>query len=279
MVNTRRWITVVEHLGIYLFIAIFSYPIFWLFMAAVVGFNDMVAYDWPLIPPTISFESFIRFFQHTNAIDWLWNSTIVAVVSTLVSVLVAIPAGYALARLPFWGRETMGRLLLVTYIVPPVLLVVPMFLVMANFKLLNTLSGLILTHITICLPFCIWILRGYFSSLPRDIEDAGRIDGLSLFGVIWRVVVPISGPGVGAAAAFTFIISWQEFLFAFTLMSKQTMKTLPVAIAGFPSNVVDETLWANMMSSSVIATIPVFIVFLALQKFFVQGLTAGAVKG
>lgn len=279
MVNTRRWITVVEHLGIYLFIAIFSYPIFWLFMAAVVGFNDMVAYDWPLIPPTISFESFIRFFQHTNAIDWLWNSTIVAVVSTLVSVLVAIPAGYALARLPFWGRETMGRLLLVTYIVPPVLLVVPIFLVMANFKLLNTLSGLILTHITICLPFCIWILRGYFSSLPRDIEDAGRIDGLSLFGVIWRVVVPISGPGVGAAAAFTFIISWQEFLFAFTLMSKQTMKTLPVAIAGFPSNVVDETLWANMMSSSVIATIPVFIVFLALQKFFVQGLTAGAVKG
>ena len=279
MVNTRRWITVVEHLGIYLFIAIFSYPIFWLFMAAVVGFNDMVAYDWPLIPPTISFESFIRFFQHTNAFDWLWNSTIVAVASTLVSVLVAIPAGYALARLPFWGRETMGRLLLVTYIVPPVLLVVPMFLVMANFKLLNTLSGLILTHITICLPFCIWILRGYFSSLPRDIEDAGRIDGLSLFGVIWRVVVPISGPGVGAAAAFTFIISWQEFLFAFTLMSKQTMKTLPVAIAGFPSNVVDETLWANMMSSSVIATIPVFIVFLALQKFFVQGLTAGAVKG
>ncbi len=279
MVNTRRWITVVEHLGIYLFIAIFSYPIFWLFMAAVVGFNDMVAYDWPLIPPTISFESFIRFFQHTNAIDWLWNSTIVAVVSTLVSVLVAIPAGYALARLPFWGRETMGRLLLVTYIVPPVLLVVPIFLIMAKFKLLNTLSGLTLTHITICLPFCIWILRGYFSSLPRDIEDAGRIDGLSLFGVIWRVVVPISGPGVGAAAAFTFIISWQEFLFAFTLMSKQTMKTLPVAIAGFPSNVVDETLWANMMSSSVIATIPVFIVFLALQKFFVQGLTAGAVKG
>jgi ABC-type glycerol-3-phosphate transport system permease component len=279
MVNTRRWIAVVEHLGIYLFIAIFSYPIFWLFMAAVVGFNDMVAYDWPLIPPTISFKSFIRFFQHTNAIDWLWNSTIVAVVSTLVSVLVAIPAGYALARLPFWGRETMGRLLLVTYIVPPVLLVVPMFLVMANFKLLNTLSGLILTHITICLPFCIWILRGYFSSLPRDIEDAGRIDGLSLFGVIWRVVVPISGPGVGAAAAFTFIISWQEFLFAFTLMSKQTMKTLPVGIAGFPSNVVDQTLWANMMSSSVIATIPVFIVFLALQKFFVQGLTAGAVKG
>jgi ABC-type glycerol-3-phosphate transport system permease component len=279
MVNTRRWITVVEHLGIYLFIAIFSYPIFWLFMAAVVGFNDMVAYDWPLIPPTISFESFIRFFQHTNAIDWLWNSTMVAVVSTLVSVLVAIPAGYALARLPFWGRETMGRLLLVTYIVPPVLLVVPMFLIMANFKLLNTLSGLTLTHITICLPFCIWILRGYFSSLPRDIEDAGRIDGLSLFGVIWRVVVPISGPGVGAAAAFTFIISWQEFLFAFTLMGKQTMKTLPVGIAGFPSNVVDETLWANMMSSSVIATIPVFIVFLALQKFFVQGLTAGAVKG
>ena len=279
MVNTRRWITLVEHLGIYLFIAIFSYPIFWLFMAAVVGFNDMVAYDWPLIPPTISFESFIRFFQHTNAIDWLWNSTMVAVVSTLVSVLVAIPAGYALARLPFWGRETMGRLLLVTYIVPPVLLVVPMFLIMANFKLLNTLSGLTLTHITICLPFCIWILRGYFSSLPRDIEDAGRIDGLSLFGVIWRVVVPVSGPGVGAAAAFTFIISWQEFLFAFTLMSKQTMKTLPVGIAGFPSNVVDETLWANMMSSSVIATIPVFIVFLALQKFFVQGLTAGAVKG
>lgn len=279
MVNTRQWITVVEHLGIYLFIAIFSYPIFWLFMAAVVGFKDMVAYDWPLIPPTISFASFIRFFQHTNAFDWLWNSTIVAVVSTLVSVLVAIPAGYALARLPFWGRETMGRLLLVTYIVPPVLLVVPIFLIMAKFKLLNTLSGLTLTHITISLPFCIWILRGYFISLPRDIEDAGRIDGLSLFGVIWRVVVPISGPGVGAAAAFTFIISWQEFLFAFTLMSKQTMKTLPVAIAGFPSNVVDETLWGNMMSSSVIATIPVFIVFLALQKFFVQGLTAGAVKG
>ena len=279
MVNKKRWITVVEHLGIYLFIAIFSYPIFWLFMAAVVGFNDMVAYDWPLIPPSISFKSFIKFFQHANVYDWLWNSTIVAVVSTVVSVLIAIPAGYALARLPFWGRETMGRLLLVTYIVPPVLLVVPMFLIMANLKLLNTLSGLTLTHITICLPFCIWILRGYFSSLPRDIEDAGRVDGLSLFGVIWRVVVPISGPGVGAAAAFTFIISWQEFLFAFTLMGKQKMKTLLVGIAGFPSNVVDETLWANMMSSSVIATIPVFIVFLALQKFFVQGLTAGAVKG
>jgi ABC-type glycerol-3-phosphate transport system permease component len=279
MSSSKRLNVIIQHIGIYALVAVLSYPIFWLFMAAVVGFNDMVAYDWPLIPPSISFRSFALFFEHVYALDWLWNSAIVAVVSTVVSVIVAIPSGYALARLPFWGRETMGRLLLVTYIVPPVLLVVPLFLIMTRLGFLNTLAGLTLTHITVCLPFCIWILRGYFSSLPRDIEDAGRLDGLSFFGVVWRVVAPISAPGVGAAAAFTFIISWQEFLFAFTLMSKENMKTLPVAIAGFPSNVVDETLWANVMSSSVIATIPIFIVFLALQRLFVQGLTAGAVKG
>ncbi|MGI6558387.1 MAG: carbohydrate ABC transporter permease [Limnochordia bacterium] len=270
---------VLKNFGTYLFTALFFFPIYWLLMASFVGLRDMVAHGFPLVPPSLTLESYRLFFKHPDVWNWLWNSIVVALVSTGISLVLSIPAAYALARLRFRGRELMGRLILFTYIVPSVLLLVPVFLVMTKLKLTNTLQGLILTHVTFSLPFCIWMLRGFFASIPSDLEDAGRVDGCSRLGVISRIVLPVSGPGIAAAATFTFTLSWQEYLFAFTLMSKQNMKTLPVAIAGFPAEVMDQVLWANMMASSVIATLPVFILFLYLEKYFVQGLTAGAVKG
>lgn len=276
VVGLKEWM---KNIVTYLFIIALFFPIYWLLMASFVGLTEMASHKFPLLPPSISLKSYQLFFQHTNVMNWMWNSFFVASISTVISLLLAIPAGYALARFKFRGRNIVSRIVLFTYMVPSILLIVPLFLMMVRMHLLNTYLGLTMTHITFSLPFCVWMLRGFFSSIPPDLEDAGRIDGCSRLNVVWRIVLPVSSPGVVASAIFTFTLSWGEYLFAFTLMTKQEMKTLPVAIAGFPAEVMDEILWGNMMASSVIATIPVFIIFIALEKYFVQGLTAGAVKG
>jgi multiple sugar transport system permease protein len=215
-------------------------------------------------------------FFWTYARNSLLVASCVAVVATFVSALGA----YALARLAFPGRGFLGRFILFAYIVPPVLLVVPMFVVLAGLGLVNTPLGLIIAQMAFAIPFCTWLLRGYFLSLPVDLEDAALVDGCTHFGAFRRVVVPLAAPGLVAAAMFAFLVSWNDYLYALVFLQGEGQMTLPVGIQlrFFVQNMSPQT-WLYLLAAAFLASIPVFLLFMILQRWMVSGLTAGAVRG
>jgi multiple sugar transport system permease protein len=187
--------------------------------------------------------------------------------------------GYALAKVKFFGNNLIGTLVLYTYVVPSVLIVIPIFVVITKFQLQNAYLSLIMAYTSFSIPFCMWLLRGYFVSIPNEPEDAAMVDGTSRIGALFRIVLPLSLPGIAAAAMFSFVLSWNEFLFALVLINDEDMKTLPVGIASFWTNTITMEMWSYILASSVIAIIPVFIVFLFIQRYMIEGLAAGAIKG
>jgi ABC-type glycerol-3-phosphate transport system permease component len=173
---------------------------------------------------------------------------------------VATLAGYSLARLRYRGKELIGAAILATYMFPGVLLLIPIFVLMAKAGLVNTYTGLIISSITFSLPFCIWMLRAYFMTLPEDLEDAARIDGCTRLGALWRIVFPLSAPGIAATSVFAFMNAWGNYMFALLLLSTESKKTLPPAIGTF---ITRETIsWHLLMAGGMISTIPVLIFFL-----------------
>jgi multiple sugar transport system permease protein len=161
--------------------------------------------------------------------------------------------------------------------IPHVFLLLPLFLIIQKMGLINTFTSLVITNSTFALPFSVWMLKGYFDTIPRDLEEAARIDGCTHVGAMWRVIMPLSAPGIAAVGLYTFIVSWQEYMFALTFARTTEMRTLPVGISLMLGDT--RVLWGRLMASSVLVTIPVAIAFIYLQKHLVQGLTAGAVKG
>ena len=257
------------------------FPIYWLIITPLKPASHILSRDLgSLFPRILTLSNYLEILHTEKFLRYLLNSTLVATTATLITILVSTLGGYSLARLNFPGRRLLGRLILFTYIVPSVLLVVPMFSLFVNFGLQNSYLGLVLAHITLGIPFSIWMLRGFFMSLPEELEEAAMIDGATRVGALFRIILPLSAPGIVAAAMFTFILSWNEYLFALVFINDDAIRTLPVGIAAtFMSVNMQGIQWARLMSASVFSSIPVFLIFLWLQKMLVQGLSAGAVKG
>ena len=207
------------------------------------------------------------------------NSMIVATATTVVSVTIAALGAYSLARLRFPGSEVLGRFVLLTYTVPSVLLLIPLFKIVVALNLANSLIALVITYTTFSVPFCLWLLRSYFQSLPRDLEDAAMVDGASRLGALFRVILPLSVPGIVATGLFAFILAWNEFLFALVFTTTSDVKTLPIGVSTTFTAEQTATDWAVAMSASTLSAVPIFIIVLILQRGLVRGITAGAVKG
>ena len=207
------------------------------------------------------------------------NSMIVATATTVVSVTIATLGAYSLARLRFPGSEVLGRFVLLTYTVPSVLLLIPLFKIVVTLNLANNLIALVITYTTFSVPFCLWLLRSYFQSLPRDLEEAAMVDGASRLGALFRVILPLSIPGIVATGLFAFILSWNEFLFALVFTTTSDVKTLPIGVSTTFTAEQTATDWAVAMSASTLSAVPIFIIVLFLQRGLVRGITAGAVKG
>jgi multiple sugar transport system permease protein len=253
------------------------FPFYWMTITSFKSEDQMrslVSMFWPRPFATENYEQLVR---KTEFVAWYKNSVFVAVTSTVLATAVGTIGAYALARLKFFGRGFLASATLITYLVPPSILFIPLYAQMRNLGLANSLAGLIAAYPSFTVPFVTWLLMGYFESIPEELEEAAMIDGATRFGAFYRVVLPLSAPGVLAAGLYAFTQAWNEFLYALVFITDGKLRTLPVGLASFITG--DVYGWGYLMSGAVLTTLPVIAAYIYLQKYMVDGLTAGSVKG
>ena len=208
---------------------------------------------------------------------WLWNTMLIAIVSTIISLICGMFAGYALARLKFRGSEFLGTAIFITYLVPQTLLFIPLADIIRDMHLGNTPWALMLTYPTFLIPFCTWLLMGYFKTIPKELEECARIDGATRFGAMVRIIFPVAIPGILSAGIFAFTLSWNEFIYALVFMSSAEQKTVPVGVV---SELIrgDIFFWGQLMAGALLGSVPVALVYSFFVEYYVTGLT-GSVKG
>lgn len=252
-------------------------PIYWIVITAFRPDSEVLSVNGTLWPQTLTLENYVAVFQDGKLARYMGNSVIVGLATTLLCLLLGLPASYALSRLSYpAGLAANVRMwVLSNRFIPPFAIAIPLFLLFRDLRLLDTLHGLILAHTVFALPFTMWILQAGFDELPKEIEEAARIDGSSRLGVFWRIAVPLVRPTIACAAIFSLFLSWNEFLFAL-LLTVTDASTVPLLLAQF---LTDRSLqWGKIAALATVASLPVVIFLLFAQKYLVQGLTAGAVK-
>jgi multiple sugar transport system permease protein len=208
---------------------------------------------------------------------WYWNTIQVSVISTALSVMVAAMGGYGLTRLRWRGANFFSSSVLVAYLMPGIMMFIPMYQIFTALKLTNSLVGLMIAYPVFSLPFVTWLMMGYYASIPREMEEAAMIDGCNHFQAFWKVVLPLTMPALMAAAMFSITLAWKEFIFAYIFLSKERLFTLTIGMAQM---IVGDVLpWGELSAAALLMAIPVGILYVAGQRFMVAGLTAGAVKG
>jgi len=270
-------------LGIYLPLALYMifllFPFYWMSIVSLKPTNDLFDLKFnPFWIQQFTLENYLYLFQNTDFPSWLKNTLIVSVVSTTLSLICSIFIGYALARLRFPGSNFLGVGIFLAYLVPPTLLFLPLAQVISTLGLNNTYWALILTYPTQLIPFASWLLMGYFRTIPKEIEESAMADGCSRIQILYRMVLPLSVPGLLSAGIFCFTLCWNEFLYALIFMSSGPMKTIPV---GTVSDLIkaDTLFWGALMASAVLGSFPIAFIYSFFVKYYISGLTAGAVKG
>jgi ABC-type glycerol-3-phosphate transport system permease component len=263
------------YLGAVLLVFVVGGPFYWMFISSLKTETELLAQPPTLVPRAPVLTAY-RTLIDTGFIKYLRNSIVVSLTTVVISTILGTCAGYSLARFDYPGRKLIGRLLLFSYLFPGVLLMVPMYILASRAGLLDSLVALPIVYVTFSAPFFSWILKAFFEGIPYDIEEAALIDGASRWQIIWRIVVPLSAPGVAAAALWTFIMSWSEYMFAVVLISSDQKMTLPIGLARWMSFQFKD--WSVMNAGGVISLLPVLILFAFLGRSFIAGLTAGSTK-
>ena len=274
--SARRMRTFVLSAIAALLLAVWAFPVLWALLTSFKTERDVLAY-----PPTVIFEPTLRnyrdvLFGSASILPNLVSSTIVAGASTLLTLIFAIPAAYALARLEFPGKRGSGFYVLVTQMLPPVGLIIPYYLVLQKIGGLDTYAGLIVIYLTFSLPFAIWLMVSYFEDIPREMEEAALLDRAGRLRALWYVILPQVRGGIAVTTIFVFLNAWNEFLFAVVLGGNRVR---PVTVAMFNFISVEQTLWAKLAAGAMLAMAPVILLGLLAQRHIVKGLTVGAVKG
>jgi len=254
-----------------------AFPLLWMILSSLKPFPELMANQPHLLPSRLSFGFYSTLLTATTFVTFLTNSVIVALGTTLVSVTFASMAAYGLSRLRIRWKFLVSRSVLLSYMFPQILLVVPLFVGIVTLGLANTYSGLILTYVTFAFPFSTWLLTAYFQTIPVELEEAARIDGASNAGAFLRVILPLALPGIATAAVFSFILAWNEFLYALVIMNSESKKTLSVGLYSFIGG--EFMRWGELMAASTLMVLPVLVFIFLVQKHIVTGLAAGAVKG
>ena len=267
------------------------YPVFWVFSIAFSGKQSLAIADLPASPTAIdrlravipwpekiSASNFVSVMTDQPFARWILNSALVAIFTTLLGVFLACTAAYAFSRFKFPGRRPGMMAFLVSQMFPGTLMLIPLYIIIVQILGLGSSRiGLIIVYATTSIPFSVWMLKGYFDTIPKELEEAAVIEGASAGKIFWRIVLPLAKPAVAITALFSFMTSWNEFILAATFMDKENMYTAPVGLRFFVGGFSQQ--WGYFAAGSIIVSIPVVLLFLYLQKYLVSGLTAGGVKG
>jgi multiple sugar transport system permease protein len=258
------------------FLLAWVFPIVWSILNSLKTERDILAY-----PPKLVFAPSLEayrdvLFGSASILPNLWSSFVISIGTTAITMLLAVPAAYALARLRVPGKKFAGFYILATQMLPPVGIIIPYFLILRNIGWMDTYQGIILIYLSFSLPFAIWLLVSYFEDIPFEMEEAAYLDGASRLRTLWRIIIPQARGGIAVTVVFVFLNAWNEFLFA-VVLSGNTVRPVTIAMFNFVS--VEQTLWAKLAAASVLAMLPVIVLGIAAQRHIVKGLTVGAVKG
>ncbi|MGZ7443041.1 carbohydrate ABC transporter permease [Paenibacillus sp. TH7-28] len=260
-----------------LFLAFILLPYIWQFLTSIKPLAEISAIPAKWIPGKINVEYYFNVFQKHPFARYLFNSVIVATITTVVSILIGASASYALARLRFKGKKVILLSILTISMFPTISTVSPLFLILKKMDLLNTYAGLVIPYTTFALPMAIWLLTNFFSQLPKGFEEAATIDGCSRLQTFFRIMLPLIKPATFSVGLLVFINSWNEYIYSLTFMTDDSMRTVPVGIALFPSNY--ELPWGDMAAASIVVTVPLIVLVLIFQQKIIAGLTSGGIKG
>jgi multiple sugar transport system permease protein len=271
----RRVVTVFIPLGIFVFVLLF--PFYWMAITAFKPEAELLSRDgnpFLVLAPTLAHIKKLLF--NTAYPEWLWNTVIVSVVSTFVSLAASVLAAYAIERLRFKGARHVGLSIFLAYLVPPSILFIPLAAIVFQLGLFDTRWALILTYPTFLIPFCTWLLMGYFRSIPYELEECALIDGATRFEILWKIILPLAVPGLISAGIFAFTLSWNEFIYALTFVSSSEVKTIPVGVV---TELVDGDVyhWGALMAGALLGSLPVAVIYSFFVEYYVSGMT-GAVK-
>ena len=271
----RRWVTIYIPIGIFVIVLLF--PFYWMAITAFKPDNELLSRDgnpfW-IISPTLA--HFDKLLFRTEYPAWLWNTVIVSVVSTVLSLVASILAAYAIERLRFQGAKAAGGAIFLAYLVPPSILFIPLAAIVVKLGLFDSRMALILTYPTFLIPFSTWLLMGYFRSIPYELEECALIDGANRWQILVKIVLPLAVPGLISAGIFAFTLSWNEFIYALTFVSSSENKTVPVGVV---TELVEGDVyhWGPLMAGALLGSLPVAFVYSFFVEYYVSGMT-GSVK-
>lgn len=278
------------HTALISFTLVSLYPVLWVLALAFSGQQSVGIIDLPRdptflerlrgilpVPAQFSVKNFIEVWSDQPFSTWLWNSAVVSLMTTILGVFLACTAAYAFSRFRFPGRNAGMLMFLVSQMFPGTLMLIPLFIIIVKWLGLgNTYAGLVIVYATTAIPFCVWMLKGYFDTIPIDIEESARIDGASPRVIFFRIILPLATPAIAITALFSFMTAWNEFILASIFMESESNYTAPVGLRFFVGGFTSQ--WGYFAAGSVIVSLPVVALFLYLQKYLISGLTAGSVK-
>ena len=257
--------------------AVCLFPFLWMWMSSIKELRELYTIPPVWFPAMPTLENYRTVLFESNVPRYFLNSLIISFGATGLALFIAIFAAYGFARFKFRGKTFYQSFVLIGQLLPTAAIIVPLFVTLRTLGLVNTYLGLILVYMIITLPLAVWMLTSYFRSIPVELEEAAIIDGSSRIGVLFRITLPLSIPGIIAVLVYSFVTTWNEFIFALTFATDSSVKTLPIGLAEFTTEF--NTDWGAVMATSMIMTVPIAVLFLSMQRMFVGGMTAGATKG
>lgn len=256
--------------------AMVALPFWFVLTGSIKEPAEIISRTPTMVPQSFTLEHYAKLLAASDYPIYMMNSLLVATVSTVMTLLLAIPAGYAFFRMSFRGRETLYRAILLAYAFPSIVILIPLFGIFAKVGLVDSRIALVLVNVAFALPFAIWLLRSFFAGIPAEIEEAARLDGGAPFTVLRRIMIPLVAPGIAAVAVFAFVTAWTEYVFASVMILSDAKRTVPVGFSGIIGQYQID--WGLLLAGASLSILPVVILFAFVGRWFVAGLTEGAVK-